>query len=509
MRIAFIVLAHQHPEQVLRLVQHLLADGNEVVLHWDKNNPEDLRANAQALLPKSHSTKLHFAPRHKIIWGDWSMVAATLACLQLIQQKRLTVDYVVLLSGADYLLKPLRVLKQFLSAQGKDFIECVNPEQERWVVQGLVQDRYWYHHWFNWRHQRGLFEFCLAWQKKLGLKRRFPRELTPYFGSQWWGLRWSTVVKLLALTQNKRLLGFFKTTWVPDELFFQTLVAFCVPAHECVKQSLTFYQFTEQGNALTFYNDHLAFLLQQEFFFVRKLSPYADALRAGLDNHLAHYQSSVPHHLNKHLASLQHFMSVQWRGLPNRRVIGRQLDAWYGDLEWNKTPYFVILAYHGVDLEPLRLALNQQAGLRCYRELYHGGFIDYGLPLTHPLYPADKPALRDMKRPNFLVDLLHTQPQQLTGFILRLPCGHEMDKVVVFDPQASLIFVMPEDYYYDIETQQLNWSKAFDNMIMSDYLADIRSANKNVFIIKTQQHQLVNTDIQAVLTHLQTQGMNA
>jgi hypothetical protein len=211
-----------------------------------------------------------------------------------------------------------------------------------------------------------------------------------------------------------------------------------------------------------------------------------------LDAHIANSKKAAIVPLNKQLASYQHFIAVQWRGIPDRRVIGRQLDPWYGDLEWNKRPYFAILCYQSVQIEPLRDALNALPKIRCYRELFHGGHIDYARPGNeHPFYPADKPRLRDMKRPNFLVDLIRANEDHVVGFVLRLPCGNEMEKMVIFDPNATVIFVLTaDDYLPTNDNDKLNWRVAFDNMIMYDYLAEVQRARKTITVLKTRQHSL-------------------
>ena len=71
-----------------------------------------------------------------------------------------------------------------------------------------------------------LFDTALKIQRKLKIKRTPPLKHTAYMGSQWWCLRRSTLEKVWSLYQNKPILKkFYRRTWVPDELFFQTMVA--------------------------------------------------------------------------------------------------------------------------------------------------------------------------------------------------------------------------------------------------------------------------------------------
>lgn len=504
MKLAFILLAHEDPANLLRLVKRLVVQDELVVLHWDKKNPLDIKALAEETLAGDVLARLRFARRVSVDWGRWPVVEATLACLEELENSGEAFDYVVLLSGSDYLIKPVGALKAFLArGGGKEYIECVDPDVDPWVVQGLVKERFLHHHWFSWRDQRALFEWTLSVQKKLGLKRKVPDNLVPHFGSQWWSLTWNTLRQVLAMSRRKHIRRFFKTTWVPDELFFQTLVAAIAGKENIAGSGLTFYHFTHQGRPLVFYNDHFDFLVQQDYFFARKLSPHATRLRDRLDAFIDAGGGQAPRAIAKHLENYQYFMAVQWRGIPGRRVIGRQVDGWYGDLEWNKIPYFVILCYAGADLEPLRAALNAIPGVCCYGELFHGGHIDYALPgKEHPFYPADRPALRDMKRPNFLVDVIHAHPDRLTGFILRLPSGNEMEKVVVFDQQASVVFVLPDDCYLSPGGDELDWSRAFDNMIMGDHLAEARRTGREFYLLKTSGDAIAKESIANVTRYI-------
>jgi hypothetical protein len=75
---------------------------------------------------------------------------------------------------------------------------------------------------------------------------------------------------------------FFRTTWIPDETFFQTLVRHLVPDREIVSRSLTFKMFSDYGMPVTFYNDQYDLLISQDYLFARKISPEARVLEERL-----------------------------------------------------------------------------------------------------------------------------------------------------------------------------------------------------------------------------------
>ena len=102
-------------------------------------------------------------------------------------------------------------------------------------------------------------------------------------GSQWWCLRRATIEAILEFIRDRPdVIRFFRTTWIPDETFFQTLVRHLVPEAQIRSRSLTFLMFSDYGMPVTFYNDHFDMLLAQDFLFARKISPEATDLKTKL-----------------------------------------------------------------------------------------------------------------------------------------------------------------------------------------------------------------------------------
>jgi Core-2/I-Branching enzyme. len=102
-------------------------------------------------------------------------------------------------------------------------------------------------------------------------------------GSQWWCLRRRTIEWILDFTRSRKdVMKFFRTTWIPDETFFQTLVRHLVPENEIRTRTLTFLMFTDYGMPVVFYNDHYDLLLSQDYLFARKISPDAKELKKRL-----------------------------------------------------------------------------------------------------------------------------------------------------------------------------------------------------------------------------------
>jgi hypothetical protein len=214
-------------------------------------------------------------------WGDFSLVDATVKGLKLIRRLGIGCDRVMLVSGSCMPVRPIRALSKFLDANPKvEFIEAHGPE---WVSNGLRHERYQYWHFFNQQSQQRFFRTHYVLQRKFWPKRRFPRGLEPKFGSQWWCLTWDVCEKILDYVRAHPLTYFFfSTTWIPDELFFQTLVHHFTRPEDLAQRNLTFFYFNDWGKPLVFLDEHLEILRQLPYYFARKISGRAKQLRGDL-----------------------------------------------------------------------------------------------------------------------------------------------------------------------------------------------------------------------------------
>lgn len=284
-RIAFLLLAHKDPAAVAAQARMLTAKGDGVVIHFDAGARDDdwlALVEGMAGLPRVHLLRR----RLRCGWGEWSLVAATLAMVQAALGTFPWATHLYLLSGDCRPLKPVHELRAYLAATGQDHIECADFFRSGWIKTGLREERVIFRHPFNERRQRRLFYLSLWGQRTLGLRRRLPAGLDIRIGSQWWCLRRETAEAVLALCRRRpRVRRFFRLSWVPDETFFQTLVSHLVPAAQIGPAPLTRVMFTDYGLPVVFHDDHAELLLGQEHgFFVRKVAPGAARLRQALSD---------------------------------------------------------------------------------------------------------------------------------------------------------------------------------------------------------------------------------
>ncbi|SIO43022.1 Core-2/I-Branching enzyme [Rhodovulum sp. ES.010] len=281
-KIAYILLCHKAPEEVIRQAAQLTAAGDLVAIHFDARAPRAAYDRVRAALAGNPSVA--FAQRRvRCGWGEWSLVAATLAALRAAEAAFPDATHFYMLSGDCRAIKSAEYVHAFLDAEDADYIESFDFFASDWIKTGLKAERLTYRHLFNERRRKRLFYGALALQRRLGLDRAIPADLQVMIGSQWWCLRRRTVEAVLDFIRARPdVVRFFRTTWIPDETFFQTLVRHLVPEDEITNRTPTFLMFSDYGMPVTFYNDHYDLLLGQDFLFARKISSEAHELKRRL-----------------------------------------------------------------------------------------------------------------------------------------------------------------------------------------------------------------------------------
>lgn len=281
-QIAFILLCHKDADAIIQLAGQMTAAGDVMAIHFDARAPEaTFRRIREALDPNPSVT---FTRRRvRCGWGEWSLVAATLEAVEAAAGAFPRATHFYMLSGDCMAIKSAAYAHAFLDAEDADYIESFDFFESGWIKTGLREERLHYRHYVNERTSKRVFYWLLNAQRRLGLRREVPHDIRVMIGSQWWCLRRRTVEAVLRMTQQRRdVMRFFRTTWIPDETFFQTLVRHLVPEREIRTRTLTFLMFSDYGMPVTFHNDHYDLLLGQDYLFARKVSPGAQELKSRL-----------------------------------------------------------------------------------------------------------------------------------------------------------------------------------------------------------------------------------
>ncbi len=281
-KIAYILLCHKDPDGIIAQAERLTAAGDFLAIHFDARSPKAAYDQLAAALGRNPSV-IFARRRMKCGWGEWSLVEATLQALSAAVDAFPRATHFYMLSGDCMPIKSAAFVHAFLDGDDADYIESFDFFASDWIKTGIKAERLIYRHYFNERRQKWWFYTSMALQKRFGWARAVPADLSIQIGSQWWCLRRRTVEALLEFTHARAdVMRFFRTTWIPDETFFQTLVRHLVPDREIQTRTLTFLMFTDYGMPVTLYNDHYDLLLSQDYLFARKISAEAVELKATL-----------------------------------------------------------------------------------------------------------------------------------------------------------------------------------------------------------------------------------
>ncbi len=214
MNIAYLILAHTAPQQILRTIERLRAPGSVFVVHIDA------RADNSVFAALEGQPGLHLAPRARCYWGTYGIVQATLHCLRTLMALGQPFDYAVLLSGQDYPIKSPATIAAFLyEHRDTQFIEAFPLDQpNRWSAQGGP-----------FQAMARVLDYTFSFRSKsfhLPMRRRFYAGWRPHGGSQWWALSRESVAWIVEyLDRHPALARFYRHTFIPDESMIQTMLA--------------------------------------------------------------------------------------------------------------------------------------------------------------------------------------------------------------------------------------------------------------------------------------------
>ena len=219
MKVAYLILAHNAPKHLQRLIKALSSSSSSIFIHLDKKS----NFNEFLDIKNAHFTR----KRIPIFWGDFSLVEATLILIRTAITDPSCFDRFVLLSGADYPLKSASYIEQFFANNPtKEFINLVPMPSEAAAkpISRLISYRPSSMDGTICKLKRrvlmrlGLFSFQRDYHAYLD-------DLVPYGGDAWWALSREACDFILAFVKNRnKAVNFFKNTLLPDESFFQTIL---------------------------------------------------------------------------------------------------------------------------------------------------------------------------------------------------------------------------------------------------------------------------------------------
>lgn len=327
MKIAFLILNHRDPTQLLRLVSTLKSElpDASLVIHNDR-----FKVDMQDSLIYGFSNTYLLTSDWPISWGNFSCVESVWRSMTWMV-KNLEFDWVILLSCQDYPIKPLASLEQFISSTHSDALLAATPigqlksrgdrrdRRRRYLYQyrpaveapevGLLPNprRQWI------REHSGLLvdifnnvQPCLKIYKfpdnmpwrvgRRALHTPFTWKEPCWFGSHWLSLSYRAVNYIVSYVQERPdHVSYWRNTIIPEESATPTLVC-NAPGLRVDPTELHYVRWSDPhgGHPDIFETKDLPELLSAPGYFARKFDMFRDSrILDELDDMLAKARMSL------------------------------------------------------------------------------------------------------------------------------------------------------------------------------------------------------------------------
>lgn len=283
MNIAYLILAHEHPVLLERLVAALTTERSYFFIHIDKKTND--RAFAATLRRKN---VFPVASRFRIFWAGSNMVKATLSLMQMATDHPVHFGYYVMLSGTDYPIKSNATIYETLQEAKYEYVRhyrIPDFEELKYDNGGLARiEQFFYqdNRFLNTRPgQLPLLNFVSRTGnfllKKIPIKRTFPEGLIPYGGWQHMILTQACVDHVLDyMNKYPNYLRFFRFAHVSDEIAIQTIILNSPFRERVVNDNLKYINYQKSPTYVLDLEDWPE-IKKSTALFARKMNPVESA----------------------------------------------------------------------------------------------------------------------------------------------------------------------------------------------------------------------------------------
>src|SRR5450432_2131967 len=217
MRIACIIMAHKESQQIERFIKKFTFLPFDFYIHLDKKiNRESF--DYLAKLPQVYFIK----KRIRVRWASYNFFHAEIQSFKEVLASGIQYDFISVMSGQDYHIKPVSEIFQFLEKKpGKNFISF--EDDGIWWSQAIKRIKKYHFTNFGFRG-RYRIQFLLNFLLPV---RKFPLPYTLYGGPR--AMCMTLSIECAAyivdfIEANKKLRNFLHFTWGADEFVIPTLI---------------------------------------------------------------------------------------------------------------------------------------------------------------------------------------------------------------------------------------------------------------------------------------------
>ncbi|MFI5088757.1 MAG: beta-1,6-N-acetylglucosaminyltransferase [Terriglobales bacterium] len=209
MKIAYFITLHHKLNQFRWLWQAIYSRDDVYCIHVDAKAPQSFHAEVREYI--GNRPNVIYLPSRSIAWSGWSMVSAELGAMNLMLGFSNNWRYWINLSGQDYPIKPMAVIRQSLMQSGLNFIRV-------WSFDRVAREEP------NDPHlRRQAFIEFRGKIRNLRVPVPLPTELR-YKGSTWHMLTREFVACVQTAAIANIAARRIRFLFCPDEIFFQAVI---------------------------------------------------------------------------------------------------------------------------------------------------------------------------------------------------------------------------------------------------------------------------------------------
>lgn len=239
-RIAYLIVAHNHLCQLVKLVNALDSPNACFIIHIDKKarGYREFIDDPSSLSLLGNERVSFLEPRQVVRWGAYSVTNVCLCALK----EALKIPGVVRfksLSGTDFPIRPTMEIEGILLRDVKTiFLKGARPRN--WRVRARTE-QYWFDDTF--RNHR-LAHYFARGQRLLGINRKHPHGVPVFKGGAWWCLNRGAVSYVLEFLESRPdVERFFRRSSIADESLIPSILQTSPLWKDVVHDSQVFTRF--------------------------------------------------------------------------------------------------------------------------------------------------------------------------------------------------------------------------------------------------------------------------
>jgi hypothetical protein len=225
MKIAYVILAFQYPQQLLRLLNALQSKDTAFFVHIDKKVEISPFKN---ILREAVTKNVTFIKRENSYWASIGLVKAAINGITEVLNAAEKYDYLYFLSGQCYPIKSKIFINQFFYDNRENTFILSFPLPYKWWGGNDGMDRINLYHFQEFKNRTipKVINRCLKYLNPFLPKRKFPKYLKPYGGEFYFGFSLETAKYIISfIEEHPDYLSFHRFSYIPDEMFFQTILS--------------------------------------------------------------------------------------------------------------------------------------------------------------------------------------------------------------------------------------------------------------------------------------------